>query len=220
MRQSIVNNIAEIILKISLPHPVRVGINGVDGSGKTHFAKELFNALKSKTDRQIILASIDGFHNPRSVRYLKGRRSAEGFYTDSFQYQKVQDLLLEPLGPQGSRKYQSRIFNVRTDQVIEEQVCIAEDDSILVIEGIFLFRPELVSELDLKIYLDVSFEVTLHRMLTRDQELFESRAEEIQLFNERYRPGQELYIRQMNPRNVADLVIDNTSFEYSRIIKK
>ncbi len=220
MQENIINSVADKILGIlSLDHPLRVGINGVDGSGKTYFGENLSRALRAKTKRQIISVSIDGFHHPRSFRYQKGRESGEGFYRDSFQYQVIHDLLLKPLGANGDRKYRTKVFNVHTDQAVEEDAQIADDNSILIFEGIFLFRPELASELDYKIYIDVPFEVTLHRMLKRDRDLFEVEAEEVRLFHTRYKAGQEMYLNEVHPKEISDLIIDNTDFEKPIVLK-
>ena len=44
---------------------LRVGIDGVDGAGKTYFADELAAQI---TSLPVIRASVDFFHNPRAVR--------------------------------------------------------------------------------------------------------------------------------------------------------
>lgn len=51
---------------------VRIGIDGVDGAGKTIFADELAEVLRA-AGQKVVRVSIDGFHNPREVRYVRGR---------------------------------------------------------------------------------------------------------------------------------------------------
>ena len=65
------------------PHPARIGIDGVDGAGKTSLADELVRPLEAR-GRSVIRASVDHFHNPRAVRYAAGRQSPEGYFQDSF----------------------------------------------------------------------------------------------------------------------------------------
>jgi uridine kinase len=60
----------------------RVAVDGVDGVGKTTFADKLSSAIE-RIGRPVIRASVDGFHNPRELRYRRGRASPEGFYLDS-----------------------------------------------------------------------------------------------------------------------------------------
>ena len=87
--------LAERIVGINCPHPVRVAIDGVDGVGKTVLADELAETL-SCCGRQVIRASVDGFHNPRSIRHRLGQNSPEGYFRDSFNYSALTTLLLTP----------------------------------------------------------------------------------------------------------------------------
>lgn len=132
---TVIQQIADRILSISLRHPIRVGINGVDGSGKTIFAQQLVEALHTTTDRQIISASIDQFHNPKTVRYQKGRDSAEGFYEDSFQYSTLKKSLLNPLGANGNRRYKSRVFDLTADQPVAQPEEVAPFTALTRITG-------------------------------------------------------------------------------------
>src|SRR5687768_8892138 len=82
-RPALLEALADRIAAVVRPHPLRVAIDGVDGVGKTTLANELVDPLRRR-GRPVIRASIDGFHNPRSVRYRLGRSSPEGYYKDSF----------------------------------------------------------------------------------------------------------------------------------------
>ena len=90
------NHLCEAILGYQKDSPILVGIDGVDAAGKTTVADRLAGRLE-KSNRQIIRASIDGFHNPKAIRYRKGRDSPDGYYQDSFNLQLLIDKLLEPL---------------------------------------------------------------------------------------------------------------------------
>src|SRR3712207_7018949 len=67
-RSAAVEQLAELIEATSVPHPVRVAIDGPDAAGKTVLADELAVALSVRR-RHVIRASIDGFHRPRTARY-------------------------------------------------------------------------------------------------------------------------------------------------------
>ena len=56
---------------------VRVGIDGVDGSGKTVFAGEL-SAVLREAGRQVVQVSVDDFHHVRALRYRRGRSRPRG----------------------------------------------------------------------------------------------------------------------------------------------
>ena len=67
-RAHIIAELATRICELSMPHPVRVGIDGVDCAGKTTPADELEVLLRSGL-QDVIRCSIDRFHNPREIRY-------------------------------------------------------------------------------------------------------------------------------------------------------
>ena len=204
-RQRFLQNLSHAIAGIHCAHPVRVGIDGVDASGKTTLADELVAPLTA-LGRTVVSASIDGFHRPRSERYKLGRQSPEGYFRDSFQLHRVVADLLEPLGPGGSRRIKRAVFDYRADAPVhlpEEEV---PPDAILVFDGIFLHRPELISQWDATIYLDVPFDITVRRAAERDGWPPEVEAVE----NRRYVEGQRLYLRECQPQSVASMVVDNS----------
>lgn len=98
---------------------LRVAIDGVDGAGKTHLADELAELL-SASGRSTIRASVDGFHNPRAIRYRRGRDSPEGFFLDSYDYDGLKAALLDPLSPTGTKRYRVAIFDHRSDEPVGE----------------------------------------------------------------------------------------------------
>lgn len=182
---------------------LRVAINGVDGSGKTRLADELTPLLQAKSSN-VIRASIDGFHNPRAVRYAKGKTSSEGFYRDSFNVLAFEELLLKPLSHGGNLCYKNTCFDHVTDSNVEMDFIKAETPAILLVDGIFLFQPKLRGYFDLKIFLDVPFETSYARMAVRDGSPIDPNAPE----NKRYLDGQKLYIEECKPQQQADILID------------
>lgn len=120
---------------------LRVAIDGVDGVAKTTFGDLLAEALRS-AGREVIRSSVDGFHNPRSIRYRLGR-TPEGFYRDSYDYQGLTRNLLDPLSEGGSLSYRSEIFDHVSDSAVDTPVHRAAVGSVFVFDGLFLHRPEL-----------------------------------------------------------------------------
>ena len=220
-RAKMLTQLSQRILDLKLDHPTRVGIDGMDASGKTTLADELADYL-GDSDRQIIRASIDGFHHPRAYRYQKGRLSPEGYYADSFNYVQVQDILLNPLGSTGNRLYQTAIFDYRTDSEIKTPVQQAEKNALLLMDGVFLFRPELVEHWDVRIWVDVDFEISLQRAMQRaiqhDPTWQNRQAELIEQYEKRYIPGQKLYFEVAQPREHAHVSVDNRDLANPRLI--
>ena len=175
-RSILINQVSRRIQSLPPSNPIKVAIDGVDASGKTFLADEIAASLRSGS-RQIIQASADGFHNPRSIRYEKGSLSPEGFYYDSYNYKTLIKNLLEPLGVNGDRLYRTKAFDVVNDQPIDSPSLIADDDALLIMEGIFLLRPEIFPYLDLTIYLVVDFANSMPRGNDRDAELIGGKEE-------------------------------------------
>lgn len=76
----------EHIESMAAQRPIRVAINGIEGTGKTVFATKLTEFLVAR-GRAALHVSIDGFHNQREHRYRQGRDSAKGYYEDSYNEQ-------------------------------------------------------------------------------------------------------------------------------------
>ena len=216
---SLLRNLSETILGYKKELPVLAGIDGVDASGKTTLADKLASHLE-KSGRQIIRASIDGFHNPSSIRYRQGRESPEGYYRDSFNHELILEKLLEPLSA-GNLKFKEKVFDYRMDKEINTQEQKAEKDAILIMDGIFLFRPELIHYWDIKIFLDAGFDVIIQRAIKRakDRKDSDSEQEIIDLYNRRYIPGQKLYFQEAYPQEKADILIDNNDYNNPFIVR-
>jgi uridine kinase len=212
-RFMLIEMLSERIVGVTRPHPVLIAIDGVDGVGKTMLADELADAVSAK-GRPVIRASIDGFHNPRIVRYRLGRNSPEGYFRDSFNYEALTTLLLAPLGPGGTRLYRSAVFNYRTDSEMSPPFETADQNAILLFDGIFLHRTELLSYWDLSIFLDAPFEVTIPRAAGRDGSSPDVNAPE----NRRYVEGQQLYLRTCEPKRAATIVINNENLASPEVV--
>jgi uridine kinase len=211
---AVLNAVAERIQRQVAGGVLRVGIDGVDGAGKTTFADKLATAL---ADRQlhVIRSSIDGFHNPRSIRYARGRDSAEGFYRDSFNLTLFRSLLLDPLSPGGTGRYRRAAFDHRTDSAVDLPYESAPAGAILVVDGIFLHRPELRDYWDISVFLDVPFSQSFPRMAVRDGSDPDPEA----AANQRYRGGQLLYFAECDPRTSATVLIDYADFAEPKILR-
>jgi uridine kinase len=152
---------------------------------------------------------VDGFHRPRADRYRRGELSAEGYYHDAFDYAALRAALLDPLGPGGTGRYRTATFDVRTDQPRAAPFQAATADAVLLLDGVFLLRPELGDAWDLRILLDVPFQETLRRALARDRARFGSAHAVKERYRLRYVPAQRHYLATVQPWRLADVVIDN-----------
>jgi uridine kinase len=210
--------LARSIAAVRLDHPTRVAIDGVDGSGKTALADELAEPVR-RAGREVIRASVDGFHNPRAVRYCRGPDSPEGYFLDSFDYATLKRDLLDPLGPAGDARFRTAAFDYRVDRPVESARRAATRDAVLLFDGVFLSCPEQASW-DLTIWLDVPFDITVERAVARDSRAGGDAAITRAKYENRYVPGQRLYLAQCRPRDRADIVVDNSVLDRPRIVRR
>ena len=207
-RVRVLDRVAKRIAGLAGGRPVLVGIDGVDGAGKTVFADELAEVLQSRRI-PVVRASVDGFHNPRAVRYRRGRSSPEGFFLDSYDYPALRELLLDPLQPEGGRQIVRAVYDVATEQPVQAELETVAQDTVLVFDGIFLHRPELRDAWDVSAFLDVGFEVSIPRGAARGY----GDPDPAAASNRRYVEGQRLYLARCKPYEHATLVIDNEDLD-------
>ncbi len=207
-RQLLLDHLAYAIAAVRRSHPLRVALDGVDAAGKTNLADELVQPLQAH-GYPVIRASLDSFHHSREVRHRRGTLSPEGYYYDSFDYPALKSQLLEPLGPGGSLRYRMALFDGRAEAALPTPDRMAALHSILLFDGVFLFRPELEDCWDLRIWVEATFEVALSRAIQRDSEMFGGEAAVRERYERRYIPGQRLYLEQSQPREQAHLIVDN-----------
>ena len=212
-RQRVLANLTTQILKTPSPFILRVAIDGVDGAGKTHFADEL-GLFLAASGREVIRASVDGFHHPKEVRHRLGRASPEGFYGDSYDYETFKEVLLKPLSPGGSGRYRPAIYDVTAEMPVSISEKQAEAGAILLLDGIFLHRPELRAYWDVSVWLEVPFSASVPRMAERDANSPDPHAPE----HRRYVEGQKLYLSESKPQHHATFVIDNSDLSVPIIV--
>lgn len=195
--------------------PVRVAVDGVDGAGKTVFADELASTLRQH-GRPVVRASVDGFHHPPEVRHRRGRYSPEGFWLDSYDYDRFVAELLVPFGPHCDRWFRPAVYDVRAERALDLPARAAPPAAVLVVDGIFLHRGELVSYWDFSVFLEVGFDVSVARVAERDG----TSPDPAGAGTRRYVQGQRLYLRACDPRARAGVVVDNTDLDAPRILDR
>ncbi|HEX6357816.1 uridine kinase [Actinophytocola sp.] len=197
-------HVAEAVLALPAHRVRRVAVDGVDGAGKTHFADALGMELSAR-GATVIRVSADGFLNPPRTRHRRGRDSPEGFYRDSFDYGRMVRLLLDPLSPGGNGEYIREVYDVRREREVRRLPELAQDDAILVFDGIFTHRDELRRYWDYSVWLEVPFDISIPRAAQRGVGNPDPRSPK----NRRYIDGQKLYMAECHPRERATVVIDN-----------
>lgn len=190
---------------VALPSPALIAMDGVDGAGKTTFASKLAPAVE-RAGRPAVIVHEDDFLAPREVRYRLGRESPQGYFRDSYDLAALIARVLDPVRPGGNRRVQRRVFNYRTDSPVEASVEEVPTNGVVIVEGLFLHRDELVTLWDWSVLLDVPFTETVRRMAHRDG----SHPDPEHPTMRRYVEGQRIYLAACRPRERATLVLDNS----------
>jgi uridine kinase len=96
------------------------------------------------------------------------------------------------------------------------KVVSAAADAVLIVDSVFAFRPEYNDLWDHRIWLHVDAEVSLDRGIARDAEM-EGLQEAVRVHRDRYHAAELIYLAEVDPQALADIVIDNEDFTNPRI---
>lgn len=206
-RDELLGRLAGAVRSIVLGHPTRVAVDGPPAAGKTTLADELAGVLRDQ-GRAVIRATIDDFVFPRAQRYPRGEYSAEGCYFDAHDHDALTQVLLDPLGPDGDRRFQPAVYDHIADSVLSPPVMTAPVNAVLVFDGVFLMRPELIDRWDLRIFVSTAFDTTVDRAVIREGRRA-ARGDVERRWRERYIPSQQHYFATVRPTDHVDIVVHN-----------
>ena len=169
----------------SINRPFVVGINGIDCSGKTTFSKAMskyFSYNKIEND----CLDIDNFNNPaiESATY-------KAFVSGSWDEKDL-------------NKYYKLIINY--SDAIRAVSEYKKKYPLVILEGIFIYKPQLADLFDLKIYLDINISLGRKRFAKRRSLKQDKRPFEI--YDEIWMLSHIRYESEVHPKRISDLVID------------
>ncbi|WP_108250684.1 uridine kinase [Planctomonas deserti] len=211
-RSEVVGGIADEFLHNYGRGRTILAVDGADGAGKTRFADELAATMR-KRGVAVFRASIDSFLRPRSERHGRGR-TGETCFHDSYDYSTFRRVLVEPFRLGGSAGFVLEAFDGRRDAPVEPKWVTAPADAVLIVDGVFLNRPELSGIWNYSVWLDVPAEIAFARVAERDGTDPDPEAES----NRRYADAQRLYRSVVDPRTKASAIIANGDLEHPRRI--
>ncbi|KAK4450316.1 uridine kinase [Podospora aff. communis PSN243] len=202
-RTGAIGALASTLIPLSAGKRLLVGIDGVDGAGKTTLADDLASALHAINARPVLRVSLDDFHHQRNIRYRLGRHSPEGYWLDSFNLDQFKAFVLNPLTANATT-VRIRGHDLESDEILDPEPVPVAADVIVVVDGLFLHREELRSYWDYSVFLDVPFDVTVRRMERRDGTPVDHPS------HGRYVGAQRLYFAAADPAMKASLILDNS----------
>ena len=199
-----------------LPRARIVGINGVDTAGKTRFAQDFAVFLQAQ-GRDVALVHGDDFHNPRVIR-RQGTDPVRGYIDHAFNLPLLERELLAPIQRGETFDKTLALIDLDADTPTAIRRFTVRRDTIVLVEGVLLFRPPIDTYFDLRIFLHIPFDEVLRRAATRDVPHYGD--DYLERYKFRYIPAQQWYLETYHPAERSDFVIDNTDYANPCIIEQ
>jgi uridine kinase len=161
-----------------------IGVNGLDGAGKTTYALGLQRFLENQ-GRESCLLHVDDFNNDEVQdeiyeAFSSGELTSahlDKYYRSSVDYRALFDAI--------------KMAKQRTRYVV--------------VEGVFLFKQPLPQILDFKVFLETEPSVARDRFEQRQLELGDGRP--VEVFDRIWLPAFERYCVEESPLETADLIV-------------
>ncbi len=216
VRQLVLVDLLGLMLAVRPGERAVLAVDGVDGAGKTHLVGELVGLAPLVAGRQVLGVSMDGFHRPAAQRYARGR-TPQTYYRDAFDYSAFSRLVLAPF--RAGREITPAVHDIASDTVVHPDPVECDDDAVLLVDGVFLHRPELVALWDATLYVHVPFEVSVPRGAARRPGLRQVGDEDPEHpSHARYVGAQRFYLEQA-PVQQATWVLDNTELARPQLLR-
>ncbi len=192
-------------------HPLRVAIDGRSAAGKTTLADALVMPIE-RLGRPAIRIQIDDFHRPAAQRRQRHALLPwQRYFLDSYDHPAIRATLL-PLGPGGDRRYRRAHFDSYRDVPFAEPLREAPANAVILVDGVFLLRPELADLWDVRVFVMIAADDSRQRGPLRDQVWVGSVEAAAQQYHTTYIPAEDHYIATIQPHACADVIIDNRDF--------
>jgi uridine kinase len=174
----------------NLPKPTIVGMSGFGGSGKSTLAKKLGQVLNAP------VIGVDSFQR-------KGAFDTEFSLWEIMDYSRLKKEVLESF----LKKEDIHYGHFDPGKEIISNTVDIENKGILIVEGVGLFRPELMKYFTYKIWIDVPINEAILRGKRRDREEYGNPTDE--LWDGVWKENDIEYFSLFKPSERADLVISN-----------
>jgi len=197
----------------SAQQAVLVGISGIDASGKGFITEKIAQRLQ-EVDWRVATINADDWLNLPEV-CLSRRTPGEHFYEHAMRFEEMIDQLIMPLKENRAVSFVADCADAKGNRRKHRYEFRKID--IVLLEGIFLFKPAYRHHFDLTVWVDCSFATALKRAIARCQEGLPP-AETIRAFSTIYFPAQRIHFARDNPQGAANFIIrnDNASRIHAR----
>lgn len=189
-----------------LGRAIVVGVNGTYTAGKTVFTEGLGEYLVARGERVQVI-HYDDFHRPFSAMEWTEETEVEAFYEGAFEPEKLVRDVLAPLRAAGALHRVVDCVDLGAGTYTQRVRLDIDAETIVLLEGVLLFRPPVDGYLDYRVYLEISPEEVLRRARLRDVPRFGAWI--LGKFVTRYLPVQARYVAEWGPAGRSDLVVGN-----------
>jgi uridine kinase len=162
---------------------------------------------------------MDDFKRPWRERHLYDRASGEGYYRNAFDYDAARKLLLDPSDPNADGIVSLCSIDPITQVDHSAVKTVMPANGVLVVDGVFAFRPEINGYWDLRVWVEIDPELSVRRGTERDAEMVGSTGEAEILHRDRYLASELLYMSEVDPRSLAEVIVDNVDFDRPRLVR-
>lgn len=191
-----------------------VGINGVDTSGKTIFSNQFAKMLRS-IGKPVVVVHLDDFHNPRALRAI-GYNEIDAYIKNAFDLSTLLSEILCPIRQYGTVHKELTLLDLDSDSFVLKRKYDITEQTIVLLEGVLLYRQPIEDFIDFKIFLDIEFEEVIRRATVRDVPKYG--IEFLEKYRKKYIPIQQWYLRFCDPKGKSDIVVDNSNPQCPRIL--
>ena len=168
--------------------PCLVAVDGRSAAGKSTFATALAARLPTAA-----MVRGDDFYRVMDDDVRFSLRPAEGFARD-FDWERLRSEALDPL--RSSRRAEFARFDWTTGQ-LGRRLAVTPA-SVVIVEGVYLLRPELRDLFDVKVFVDTPADVRGRRQAGRSDPA---------AWVDRWHAAEDYYVDQHHPELAADTVV-------------
>lgn len=191
-----------------------IAIDGLDGSGKSTFARRLAATL-GDAGIATVQIHVDDFRQP--VAWTTPEREADQYYESYYDLAHCDRCLAAFVA--GEPEVSIPIYDVLAERVTGTRPLVLAGASVAIVEGVFPLRLPHVASGTL-VYLDTRETELRRRIIERDLRKGRSVDEIVRRIDRRYFPSQQRYLRELASRDRAHVVIDNEDPHAPRIVRR